>query len=163
MQANLFLLIGSGVLIACGVYLMLDRAMTRMILGVLLIGNGANLLVLQSGGQAGSPPILGRDSEAASQMADPLAQAMILTAIVISMALTGFMLSLAYRQYRYRTDDVIERDEEDRAIASRPTTPSAAPDHDASDDPETGRMSVSGDAFGPRSFETPVKEADGED
>ncbi|MEH0147123.1 Na(+)/H(+) antiporter subunit C [Corynebacterium sp. Q4381] len=162
MQANLFLLIGSGVLIACGVYLMLDRAMTRMILGVLLIGNGANLLVLQSGGQAGSPPILGRDSEAATQMADPLAQAMILTAIVISMALTGFMLSLAYRQYRYRTDDVVERDEEDRAIASRPTTPSAAPDHDASDDPETGRLSVSGDAFGPRSFENPVKEADGE-
>lgn len=162
MQANLFLLIGSGVLIACGVYLILDRAMTRMILGVLLIGNGANLLILQSGGQAGSPPILGRDSEAATQMADPLAQAMILTAIVISMALAGFMLSLAYRQYRYRTDDIIERDEEDRAIASRPTTPSAAPDHDASDDPETGRLSGSGDAFGPRSFENPVKEADGE-
>lgn len=161
MQANLFLLIGSGVLIACGVYLMLDRLMTRMILGVLLIGNGANLLILQSGGQAGSPPILGRDSEAATQMADPLAQAMILTAIVISMALAGFMLSLAYRQYRYRTDDIIDPDEEDRAIASRPTTPSAAPDHDASDDPETGRMSVSGDAFGPHSFETPVKEADG--
>lgn len=162
MQANLFLLIGSGVLIAAGVYLILDRVMTRMILGVLLIGNGANLLLLQSGGQAGSPPILGRDSEAATHMADPLAQAMILTAIVISMALAGFMLSLAYRQYRYRTDDVVERDEEDRAIAKRPTTPSAAPDHDASDDPETGRMGVSGDSFGPRSFENPVKEVDGE-
>ena len=162
MEANLFLLIGSGVLIACGVYLMLDRALTRMIMGVLLIGNGANLLILQAGGQAGSPPILERDSVPAEGSSDPLAQAMILTAIVISMALTAFMLSLAYRQYRYRTDDVIERDEEDRAIASRPTTPSAAPDHDLSANPETGRLSSSGDAFGPRSFETPVKEADGE-
>lgn len=162
MEANLFLLIGSGVLIACGVYLILDRALTRMIMGVLLIGNGANLLILQAGGQAGSPPILGRESTVFDHAADPLAQAMILTAIVISMALAGFMLSLAYRQYRYRTDDIIERDEEDRAIAKRPTTPSAAPDHDLSDDPETGRLSSSGDAFGPRSFETPVKEADGE-
>ena len=87
MEANLFLLIGSGVLIACGVYLMLDKSMTRMIMGVTLIGNGANLLLLQSGGPAGSPPIIGRDSEAAADSADPLAQAMILTAIVISMAM----------------------------------------------------------------------------
>ncbi|MCT2339836.1 Na(+)/H(+) antiporter subunit C [Corynebacterium sp. p3-SID1056] len=162
MEANLFLLIGSGVLIAAGVYLMLDRAMTRMIMGVLLIGNGANLLLLQSGGQAGAPPILGRDSTLFGDSADPLAQAMILTAIVISMAMSAFMLALAYRQYRYRTDDVIERDEEDRAIAARPSLPAAAPDHDRSDDPETGKPSETGDSFGPRSFETPVKEADDE-
>lgn len=161
MEANLFLLIGSGVLVATGVYLMLDRALTRMIMGVLLLGNGANLLLLQSGGQAGSPPIIGRMSTLfGERAADPLAQAMILTAIVISMAMVAFMLALAYRQYRYRTDDIIERDEEDRAIAARPKTPAAAPDHDASDDPETGRMSSEGDAFGPRSFEDPVKEAD---
>lgn len=161
MEANLFLLIGSGALVATGVYLMLDRALTRMIMGVLLLGNGANLLLLQSGGQAGSPPIIGRMSTLfGERTADPLAQAMILTAIVISMAMVAFMLALAYRQYRYRTDDIIERDEEDRAIAARPKTPAAAPDHDASDDPETGRMSSEGDAFGPRSFEDPVKEAD---
>lgn len=161
MEANLFLLIGLGVLVATGVYLMLDRALTRMIMGVLLLGNGANLLLLQSGGQAGSPPIIGRMSTLfGERTADPLAQAMILTAIVISMAMVAFMLALAYRQYRYRTDDIIERDEEDRAIAARPKTPAAAPDHDASDDPETGRMSSEGDAFGPRSFEDPVKEAD---
>ena len=87
---------------------------------------------------------------------------MILTAIVISMAMSAFMLALAYRQYRYRTDDVIERDEEDRAIAARPSLPAAAPDHDRSDDPETGKPSETGDSFGPRSFETPVKEADDE-
>ena len=104
MEANLFLLIGSGVLIACGVYLMLDKSMTRMIMGVTLIGNGANLLLLQSGGPAGSPPIIGRDSEAAADSADPLAQAMILTAIVISMAMIGFMLALAYRCLLYTSD-----------------------------------------------------------
>lgn len=153
MEANLFLIIASGVLIAAGVYLMLDRAMTRMLLGVMLIGNGANLLLLQSGGQAGAPPIIGRESMAADQTADPLAQAMILTAIVISMAMVSFILALLYRQYRYRTDDVIEHDAEDQAIAARPATPSAAPDADASDDPETGRLRSGGDAFGPRSFE----------
>ena len=160
MEANLFLIIASGVLIATGVYLMLDRAMTRMLLGVMLIGNGANLLLLHSGGQAGAPPILDRNSVAADQSADPLAQAMILTAIVIAMAMVSFILALLYRQYRYRTDDVIEHDAEDQAIAARPATPSAAPDADASDDPETGRLRSGGDAFGPRSFEDPVKEGD---
>ncbi len=162
MEANLFLLIASGVLIATGVYLMLDRTMTRMLLGVMLIGNGANLLLLQSGGEAGAPPILNRDSVVAEQSADALAQGMILTAIVISMALVSFILALLYRQYRYRTDDVIEHDAEDQAIAARPAIAAAAPDADASDDPETGRMRSSGDTFGPRSFESPVKEVDGE-
>ena len=162
MEANLFLIIASGVLIAAGVYLMLDRAMTRMLLGVMLIGNGANLLLLQSGGQAGAPPILDRDSVAADQSADPLAQAMILTAIVISMSMVGFMLALAYRQYRYRTDDVIEDDAEDTAIAAkaaRPGNAAASPDHDASNDPATGRATKQGDNFGPESFEQPVKGA----
>ena len=158
MEANLFLLIGAGVLIACGVYLMLDTSMTRMIMGVTLIGNGANLLLLQSGGPAGSPPIIGRGSEAASDAADPLAQAMILTAIVISMSMVGFMLALAYRQYRYRTDDVVERDEEDRAVAARPHTP--GPERENSDDAPAGKASAPGET-GPKPFEDPVKEVKG--
>ena len=158
MEANLFLLIGAGVLIACGVYLMLDTSMTRMIMGVTLIGNGANLLLLQSGGPAGLPPIIGRGSEAASDAADPLAQAMILTAIVISMSMVGFMLALAYRQYRYRTDDVVERDEEDRAVAARPHTP--GPERENSDDAPAGKASAPGET-GPKPFEDPVKEVKG--
>ncbi|WP_288865681.1 Na(+)/H(+) antiporter subunit C [uncultured Corynebacterium sp.] len=158
MEANLFLLIGAGVLIACGVYLMLGTSMTRMIMGVTLIGNGANLLLLQSGGPAGSPPIIGRDSEAAANGADPLAQAMILTAIVISMSMVGFMLALAYRQYRYRTDDVVERDEEDRAVAARPHTP--GPERENSDDAPAGKASAPGESS-PKPFEDPVKEVKG--
>lgn len=158
MVANLFMLIAAGTLISAGVYLVLDRAMTKMMLGLMLIGNGANLLILQAGGVSGSPPIMGRDNEIfGERVADPLAQAMILTAIVISMAMTAFILTLAYRQYRYRTADVIEDDVEDAAIAARPATASAAPDHDASDDPETGRLTSEGDSFGPKSFEAPVK------
>lgn len=158
MVANLFLLLATGSMISAGVYLVLDRAMTKMLLGIILIGNGANLLILMAGGPSGSPPVMNRDSEVhGEQIADPLAQAMILTAIVIAMALTSFILTLAYRQYRYRTADVIEDDSEDTAIAARPATASAAPDHDASDDPETGRMTSEGDAFGPKSFEAPVK------
>ena len=114
MVANLFLLLAAGTLVSTGVYLVLDRAMTKMILGLMLIGNGANLLILQAGGSAGSPPVMNRDSEVyGEQVADPLAQAMVLTAIVIAMAMTAFMLTLAYRQYRYRTADVIEDDTED--------------------------------------------------
>ncbi len=160
MVANLFLLLAAGTLIAAGVYLLLDRAMTKMIMGLMMIGNGANLLILISGGTAGSPPIMDRESELHGEtIADPLAQAMILTAIVISMAMTAFMLSLAYRQYRYRTEDFIEDDTEDVAISVRPKIASAAPDHDASDDPETGRMTSEGDEFGPESFEAPVRGA----
>lgn len=135
MEANLFLLLATGAMVASGTYLLLDRAMTKMILGLLLIGNGANLLLLQSGGPSGSPPIWGRDSlQSGSQDADPLAQGMILTAIVIAMAMTGFMLTLAYRQYRYRTDDVIEDDVEDAAIAHSASRPSAAADYEADSD-----------------------------
>lgn len=163
MEANLFLLLASGAMIAAGVYLVTDRVLTRILMGILLIGNGANLLILQAGGSAGSPPIKFRDSEVYDdQIADPLAQAMILTAIVISMAMTAFILALIYRQYRYRTVDVIEDDSEDAAIAARPKVASAAPDHDASDDPETGRVTSVGDSFGPKSFEDPVKGAEDE-
>lgn len=164
MIANLSLLLAAGALIGAGVYLILDRAMTKMMLGLMLASNGANLLILLAGGKAGSPPIMGRDSVLhGDQISDPLAQAMILTAIVISMAMTAFILTLAFRQYGYRTADLIEDDSEDTAIAKRPPTASAAPDHDASNDPETGRATSVGDSFGPQSFEQPLQsEEDGD-
>lgn len=163
MVANLFLLLAAGVLISAGVYLLLERAMTKMLMGLLLMGNGTNLLILTAGGGAGAPPIQGRDSAIVAQDADPLAQAMILTAIVISMAMTSFILALAYRQYRYRTADIVQDDTEDTAVAQRSPTADAAPDHDASDDPTTGRPTSSGDTFGLPSFELPIREGDSND
>ncbi|WP_293770327.1 Na(+)/H(+) antiporter subunit C [uncultured Corynebacterium sp.] len=154
MDANLFLLLAAGTLCGAGVYLMLDRAMTKMIIGVLLLGNGANLLLLQAGGGPGSPPIVGRETaQYGEHNADPLAQGMILTAIVISMAMTAFMLALAYKQFRYRTADVIEDDKEVAPVTNE----------DASSDPATGKATEAGDAFGPSSFEGPVEEASPED
>lgn len=165
MEANLALLLTAGVLVAAGVYLILDKVLTRILMGIILLGNGANLFILQAGGAAGSPPIMGRENSILGEkVADPLAQAMILTAIVISMAMTAFILTLIYRQYRYRTADIVEKDAEDAAIANaaRSNIAWTAPDHDLSDDPETGRPTSEGDSFGPKSFEEPVKGADDE-
>ena len=79
---NLLLVIVVGVLFAAGVTLLLERSLTRVILGVILLGNGVNLLILLGGGYGG-PPIVGVTARA--EMSDPLPQAMILTAIVITL------------------------------------------------------------------------------
>lgn len=59
MTANLVLLITIGVLTACGVYLLLERVVSKMLLGMILLGNAVNLLILTMGGPDGEPPILG--------------------------------------------------------------------------------------------------------
>ena len=63
MSANIGFLVVVGVLVSAGVYLLLERSITRMLLGLLLFGNGVNLLILTSGGTDGNPPIVGRESE----------------------------------------------------------------------------------------------------
>ena len=111
-----------GALTSCGVYLLLERNLTRMLLGLLLIGNGINLLILTVGGPSGNPPVRGRTSAGETTTADPLAQAMILTAIVISMGLAAFVLALTYRSYRLTTAEDIENDAEDRRVAATAET-----------------------------------------
>lgn len=86
MSANIGMLILIGVLTSAGVYLLIERSITRMLLGLLLFGNAINLLILTVGGSDGNPPIVGRDS-VHEEIADPLAQGMILTAIVITMGI----------------------------------------------------------------------------
>ncbi|MBJ7353065.1 MAG: Na(+)/H(+) antiporter subunit C, partial [Rhodococcus sp.] len=113
MTADLGMLIIVGVLVAAGVYLLLERSITKMLLGLLLFGNGVNLLLLTVGGPAGTPPIVGRDNSLGQSMADPLAQAMILTAIVITMGIAAFVLALAYRSFTLNTKDDLENDPED--------------------------------------------------
>lgn len=164
MIINFVLLAAVAVLMAAGVYLFLDRALTKMLMGLLLMGNGTNLFILMGGGKPGEPPIWGRGSLGYEETADPLPQAFILTAIVIMMGFTAFILALAYRQHRYRVGDHVQDDREDQFIAQRsPDDPSLAPDHDKSNDPETGRPTEAGDKFGPDSFEKPVEEDDSGD
>lgn len=82
-----------GILIAGGVYLVLQRGMVRIVLGMTLISHGANLIILAAGiGAWRGEPFGGRPL---GSMADPLPQAFVLTAIVITMATTAFMLMLA--------------------------------------------------------------------
>ena len=84
MTTYLVPLILIGGLTSAGVYLLLERNLTRMLLGLLLIGNAINLLILTVGGPSGNPPIRGPHQRRQTTTADPLAQGMILTAIVIT-------------------------------------------------------------------------------
>src|SRR6476469_10453427 len=106
-----------GGLTSAGVYLLLERNLTRMLLGLLLIGNAINLLILTVGSASGNPPIRGRTSDGDSSTADPLAQGMILTAIVISMWIAAFVLALTYRSYRLNTVEEVSDDPEDARVS----------------------------------------------
>lgn len=117
MTTNVVPLVLIGGLTSAGVYLILERTLTRMLLGLLLISNAVNLLLLVAGGPSGNPPIMGRASENQANTADPLAQAMILTAIVITMGVAAFVLALAYRAYRLTTEDEVGDDPEDAKVS----------------------------------------------
>ncbi|MGV9826940.1 MULTISPECIES: Na(+)/H(+) antiporter subunit C [unclassified Gordonia (in: high G+C Gram-positive bacteria)] len=146
MNVNLGLLIVAGVLAACGAYLLMERSLIRMLLGLLLCGNAINLMILVISGAMGDPPILGRESENRPHDADPLAQAMVLTAIVITMGVAAFILALVYRLFVLnRDDDDLEDDTEDRKL--RHGDLRTAPDRDRSDDPLTGADTGAGDLF----------------
>lgn len=106
-------------LYAAGVYLLLDRSLTRVLVGFLLLGNATNLLLLSSAGPAGKVPILGEDGSGAEGISDPLPQAMILTAIVITFGVSAFLLALIYRSWRLVRLEVVEDDAEDRRVAAR--------------------------------------------
>ncbi len=79
-------------LVAAGTFLVTSRSLSRIVLGFALLGHAAVLALLAAGGRAGSPPIV--DGEPAADVANPLPQALSLTAIVISFGLTLFVLAL---------------------------------------------------------------------
>ncbi|WP_237570331.1 Na(+)/H(+) antiporter subunit C [Mycolicibacterium lacusdiani] len=106
-----------GGLTSAGVYLLLERNLTRMLLGLLLVSNAVNLLLLTVGGPSGNPPVRGRTSNGETMTADPLAQGMILTAIVITMGIAAFVLALTYRSYRLSRDEVVANDPEDTRVS----------------------------------------------
>ncbi len=91
-----------GGLYAMGLYLMLGRSLVKLIIGLSLLGNAANLLIFTAGGLTrGKPPLIPADvTEPIEAFADPLPQAMILTAIVIGFGVLAFTMALAYRAYQ---------------------------------------------------------------
>jgi multicomponent Na+:H+ antiporter subunit C len=128
MSVNLTLLIVMGALYACGIYLVLERSLTRVLLGLMLLANATNLLILATGGYSGLAPLYSKDT-AAGDYNDPLPQALILTSIVISFAVTAFMLGIIYRTWVLARRDEIQDDVEDLRVA-------VTPSFDAEDDAE---------------------------
>jgi multicomponent Na+:H+ antiporter subunit C len=106
-----------GGLYAAGVYLLTDRSLTRVLLGFLLLGNATNLLILSASGPAGEAPLVGRADP--GEFSDPLPQAMVLTAIVITFGVSAFLLALIHRSWRLVRQEIVEVDEEDRRVAAR--------------------------------------------
>ena len=107
------LALAAAILFSVGTWLILQRALTRVIIGIALLSHGANILMMASH-RRGRPPIIGSGDP--SEFSDPLPQAFALTAIVISFGVTVFLLSLAYRSWVLTHDDEVQDDLEDRLI-----------------------------------------------
>ena len=112
---SLILLTVAAVLFAVGTYLILQRMLSRVIIGLGLISHAANLMIMMSGNGPAAPPVIA--GTGVTQVADPLPQAMVLTAIVITFGITAFLLALALRSYLLTGSDAVEDDIEDRRVA----------------------------------------------
>ena len=99
---ELLLALTIGILVACAVYLMLDRNILRFLFGLALLSNAVNLLIFASGRLTpGAPPLIDAGEYAPTGVvANALPQALVLTAIVIGFGLLAFTLALVYRTYR---------------------------------------------------------------
>ncbi|HEX5946345.1 MAG TPA: Na(+)/H(+) antiporter subunit C [Acidimicrobiales bacterium] len=129
---TVLLVVVAGALCACGTYLVLGRQLSRVVIGIGLLGHGVNVLIVLSGGDGGDPAFAGGDAE---RFADPLPQAFVLTAIVITFGVIAFLLTLAYRSWLVTADDEVEDDVEDRRIAREAQHAAAEAQH--LNDPET--------------------------
>ena len=136
MTPNLTLSLLAGVLVAAGVYLLLERSISRALVGLLLLGNGANVVFLVAAGPAGRAPFVGRSP--VGEMSDPLPQAMVLTAIVISFGATAFLLAMAHRSWQLARSDDVEDDVEDRRIVQLAEDDQMPYVEDEPDEPEAG-------------------------
>ncbi len=114
---SLVLIVVMAVLFACGVYAMLERSLTRVLIGFLLLGNATNLLLLIVMGRPGIAPFFGAGPT--EEMSDPLPQALTLTAIVITFAVSAFLLALIYRSWQLGQADTVADDEADLAVRGR--------------------------------------------
>lgn len=115
---DLALLIAMGVLFTGGVYLLLERSLTRIMVGVILVNNAVILLIVLSAGGVGLAPLRVAGTDPAAY-ADPLPQALVLTAIVIGFAVTAFLAAMIYRAWLLLRQDELLEDPEDVKVAGR--------------------------------------------
>ena len=128
---SVLLALTAATLFSLGTWLLLQRRLTRIVIGIGLIGHGTNILLITSGGGGGIPPVIGKGDK--EDFADPLPQALALTAIVITFGVTAFLLALAYRSWQLTHDDVVADDLEDRLIAASRRTDSDVADVEAAE------------------------------
>ena len=103
----------AAILFSVGTYLVLQRKLSRIIIGLGLLTHGANVLLVTSG-RRGGPPIVGVGNPGG--FADPLPQALALTAIVITFGVTALLFALAYRSWLLTRDDEVQDDVADRTV-----------------------------------------------
>lgn len=106
----------AAVLFGCGAWLLMQRRLSRIIIGVGLLGHGANLLLITAGGEGGRAPII---TDGVADYSDPLPQALGLTAVVITFGVTALLLAFGFRSWQLTGDDRVEDDLEDRLIERR--------------------------------------------
>jgi multicomponent Na+:H+ antiporter subunit C len=112
---NVTLAATAALLVGLGTYMVLQRELSRIVIGLGILAHAGNVLFLSSG-SPGLPPFVGSGSR--RDFSDPLPEALILTAIVISFAVTIFLLALAYRSWVLSGHDEVEDDVEDRRVAT---------------------------------------------
>ena len=109
-MSAIYAMVAAG-LFGCGVYMVLSRHIVRVLLGLSLLTTAVNLALFQSGRiRSAQPPLIREGAERLGESADPLPQALILTAIVIGFALTVVLAALALRTHAahrtLRSDEV---------------------------------------------------------
>jgi multicomponent Na+:H+ antiporter subunit C len=99
-----------GLFFTVALYLMMSRRIVRILLGVAILGNAVNLLIFTAGRLVPEvPPVIAPGADVpATATANPLPQALILTAIVISFSFFTFLLVLAYRAYQELGTDAVD-------------------------------------------------------
>ena len=118
---TLVLSLAVAVLFGAGAYLMLKADLIRVVVGMVLISNAANLFIMAAGLTKGGPPIYPLPED--GRISDPLVQAMTLTAIVITFGVSALLLSLVYRVYTSHLsldlDDLAAAEEREEAAMER--------------------------------------------
>ncbi len=104
-----------AVIFAAGTFLLLQRDLFRVVVGIILISNSAVLFLIAAGLNRGAVPVL--PIPAGEQISDPLVQAMALTALIIGSSVTALLLSLTYRLYTFRGTVDLEDLAEAEALA----------------------------------------------
>jgi multicomponent Na+:H+ antiporter subunit C len=129
------LALAAAVLFGVGTYLVLQRKLSRIIIGLGLLTHGANVLLLTSGRQGDEPLIGVTNSE---EFADPLPHALALTAIVITFGVSALLLAMAFRSWILRGDDEVENDVADTLIASGGVEPKEVADEERAEQETEG-------------------------